>query len=136
MDKLEKIGRAEAYFKKMGYALGFTSPKRGVDLIVFPREEGGKGGATAVFVACMETKRYFPLNPFGGTKTRMTRFEALSKGAKAWIDEVGWQGKVRYDSVTFNQDGALDHIENAGYDHGTKTISHTVCGSLVISSEK
>jgi len=132
----ERIELAKAYFKKMGYVITYTSPKRGVDLIVFPREDGGKGWATAVFVACMETKRNFPLNPFGGTKTRMTRFEALSKGAKAWIDEVGWQGKVRYDSVTFNSEGALDHMENAGYIYGTKTVSHTVCGSLVISSEK
>ena len=124
----DRIEVASRYFQKNGYKVEHPSI-RGIDLVVYPPNIP----SIAVLVACMETKRSFPMQPFGGSKTRIARFESLVKGADVWCAQQGWKGKVRYDSVTINEHGMLDHIENAGYVHGFKTVGHTVPGSLTIT---
>ena len=73
----------------------------------------------------MEVKKYFHLQPFGATNTRIKRFQSLVRGADVWCAKNGWNGKVRYDAVTFNKAGMLDHVENAGYSYGLKNVRHT-----------
>ena len=120
MNRKDRIARAAAYLTRNGYNLAFTSPKRGVDLIVFPKEDPD----TAVFVAVLDggNSKTVPHNPFLGTKKRELRRDSFMKGSMAWMREVEWKGKCRPDAVTFLNDGTLDHCESgANY----QLIHHT-----------
>ena len=111
MNKAERISKALKFLERKGYRLGFTSPKRGVDLLLF-HDSAPK---TVIFVAVMPLKgKAFPMQPFGKTVERMRRFKSLVAGSKMWFNEVGWTSNARYDAVTISDNEQIDHIENAG----------------------
>lgn len=111
MTKDERIQKALKFLTANGYRLGFTSPKRGVDLLLFHDSAPN----TVIFVAVMPlTGKSFPMQPFSNTEKGKRRFRSLVNGSKMWFKEVGWTSKARYDSVIVSDDGTIDHIENAG----------------------
>lgn len=111
MKKNERIQKSLKFLERNGYVLHATSPKRGIDLIVF------KGGDpdTAIFVAVMPLKsKSFPMQPFKNKQGEL-RYQSLMSGASKWIDDVDWKGKIRFDTVIVHDtNGLIDHIENAG----------------------
>lgn len=111
MNKAERISKALKFLERNGYVLHATSPKRGIDLIVFKENDP----TTAIFVAVMPLKsRAFPMQPFKGKQGKL-RYHSLTSGASKWIDDVDWKGKIRLDTVTVHDtNGLIDHIENAG----------------------
>ena len=111
MNKSERISKALKFLERNGYVLHATSPKRGVDLIVFK----GNDPDTAIFVAVMPLKsKAFPMQPFR-SKQGQSRFLSLMSGACKWIGEVEWKGNIRFDTVIVHDtNGLIDHIENAG----------------------
>lgn len=111
MTKTERISKTLKFLERNGYALHATSPRRGIDLIVFKPSDPD----TAIFVAVMPLKsRSFPMQPFR-SRAGEARFNSLATGACKWIEEVGWKGNVRFDSVLIHDaNGLIDHIANAG----------------------
>ena len=111
MNKNERIQKALKFLERNGYVLHATSPKRGVDLIVFK----DNAPDTAIFVAVMPLKsKAFPMQPFRSKQGEL-RYHSLMLGASKWIDDVDWKGKTRFDTVTVHDtNGLIDHIENAG----------------------
>lgn len=111
MNKDERIQKALTFLQANGYRLGFTSPKRGVDLLLFHDDAPN----TVVFVAVTPLDgKSFPMQPFAKTAKRMRRFRSLVTGSRLWFKEVGWTSNARYDSVVVADNGTIDHIENAG----------------------
>lgn len=111
MTKAQRIQKALKFLEANGYRLGFTSPKRGVDLLLFHDAAPN----TVVFVAVMPLiGKSFPMQPFKQTEKGKQRFRSLVNGSRLWFKEVGWTSKARYDSVIVSDNGAIDHIENAG----------------------
>lgn len=110
MNKAERISKALKFLERNGYVLHATSPKRGIDLIVFK----GNDPNTAIFVAVMPLKsKAFPMQPFKGKQGEL-RYHSLMSGASKWIGEVEWKGNIRFDTVTVHDtNGLIDHIENA-----------------------
>lgn len=120
MNRKERIARAAAYLTRNGYNLAFTSPKRGLDLIVFPEDDPD----TAIFVAVLDggNSKTALHNPFLGTKKRELRRDSFMKGTMAWMRETEWKGKGRPDAVTVFNDGTIYHfISGANY----QLIHHT-----------
>ena len=111
MNKQERIAKAIKHLERSGYILHATSPKRGIDLIVFKNGDDD----TAIFVAVMPLKaKSFPMQPFKSEKGK-ARFKSLMAGACNWIGEVEWKGNVRFDSVIVQEtSGLIDHVEDAG----------------------
>jgi len=111
MTQKERISIATDFLERNGYVLHATSPKRGIDLIVFK----GNNPNTAIFVAVMPLKsKAFPMQPFKGKQGEL-RYHSLMSGASKWIDDVDWKGKIRFDSVIVHDtNGLIDHIEHAG----------------------
>lgn len=111
MTKDERIQNALAFLSGKGYRLGFTSPKRGVDLLLFHDSAPN----TVVFVAVMPLDgKSFPMQPFAKTAKRMRRFRSLVTGSRLWFKEVGWTSNARYDAVVVADNGTMDHVEDAG----------------------
>lgn len=113
-DKMKDlIDKAARYYKNKGYAIGFTSPKRGVDLIVF--EKGKPNDAIFVGVMDGDKVRSIPLQGFGNSQKAKTRAASLKRGAVKWIDEVEWKGVKRFDAVwvsTETTPACISHIAN------------------------
>lgn len=111
MTKDERIQKALKFLTANGYRLGFTSPKRGVDLLLFHDAAPN----TVVFVAVMPLDgKSFPMQPFKQTEKGKRRFSSLVNGSRMWFKEVGWTSKARYDSVIVADNGTIDHIVDAG----------------------
>lgn len=93
----ELIALAKTYFAHKGYAIGFTSPKRGVDLIVFKKDDGN----TAIFVVVMDGDKFhsIPKQGLGTSKKNHARSLALLDGAISWIKEMDWKGDIQFDSL-------------------------------------
>ena len=111
MTKGKRILTALKFLNANGYRLGYISPKRGVDLLLFHDSAPN----TVIFVAVMPlTGKSFPMQPFSNTEKGKRRFLSLVNGSKMWFKGVGWTSKARYDSVIVSDNGMIDHIENAG----------------------
>ena len=112
MDKDNRIRLAENFLHKMGYALGFSLPTRGVDLIVFEKGNGNK----AIFVVVMDAagKGSIPMQGLGTTKKAYARSSALLKGSTRWIKEVGWKGDIQFDAIWICPDKWISHGVNIG----------------------
>ena len=106
MNRKDRINLAAAHLTRNGYNVE-TPTRNGIDIIA---RDGH--GITAFIAVSPLRRKYFPIQPFKGTKARESRFCRLTAGLNKWlVENPKHKGLVRIDSVFVADDGRLDHME-------------------------
>ena len=109
METNELIAKAAAELQNKGYSIAFTMPRRGVDLIVFEKDNPDK----AIFVAVRDgsDRRSIPKEDLGKNHRDIARASALKRGTAAWVKEVEWKGTTQYDAVWVTKK-SITHVKD------------------------
>ena len=109
MENESLISKAAMELANRRYNIAFTAPRRGIDLIVFKRDNPDK--AIHVAVRDGSDRHIIPQHDLGEKHLDIARASALKRGAAAWVNDVDWKGTIQYDAV-WESGNTITHIKD------------------------